>query len=452
MRKNILFIAFMLGLVWNVGGNAQEITGWRGNGTGVFPKAAPSTEWAKDKNVIWTTPIPKWGNASPVLAGDKIFITAEPGKLICVNAGDGKILWEKNNEYADVFPAEEMQKAKEGAEIRKQMQGIFNQINRKPHDLGGYKKMAEFSKKIADDPANEEKIVLAGKMNKPRTHGVNGYATPTPVVDGKHIYVLTGMGVVACYDLDGNRKWIRVIGKPRHGWGHSASPIIVDSKLIVHIGDYISALNLADGKTLWQAKGGNNWGTPLPVKIGGKDAVITTHSHIVRLSDGKIIGKAPIQLPWNCALEKDGIVYFFDERGAGAAKLPAEMADSVKMESVWKQNKAPRNRYYSSPVLMNGVLYNVNIKAQLTGLDAEKGDVLFTEQLKLGRGTHYPSLVGAGDKILVSIDNGTTLIFKAGRTFEKVSENKLEGFRTSPTPSGNRLYIRTLKGLFCIGK
>ena len=343
-------------------------------------------------------------------------------------------------------------KAKEGDAIRKQVAGLYNHINRKPYDLDGYRKMAELCKKIAGDPANEEKIALAGKLAKPRTHGVNGYASPTPVLDGKHIYILTGKGVVGCYDLDGNRKWIRFVNKPRHGWGHSASPIIVDNKLIVHIGDFISALNPADGKTLWQAKGGNNWGTPLPVKIGGKDAVITTHNHIVRVSDGKIIGKAPISLPWSCALEQKGVVYYFDERGAGAVKLPAEMADSVKLETVWKQNKAPRNRYYASPVLMNGVLYGVNLQGHLTALDAEKGDILFTMKLDLKRGTYFPSLVGAGDKVLVSIDNGTTLIFKAGRTFEKVSQNKLEGFRTCPLPSGTRLYIRTLKGLFCIGK
>jgi outer membrane protein assembly factor BamB len=448
--KRILVIILMS--LFTFGLNAGELTGWRNNGTGVFPEASPPTEWAKDKNVVWSTPIPKWGNGSPVLVGNRIFVTAEPGTLICINAEDGKILWEKGNDYVDVFSEEEMKKAKEGETLRKQIGGIYNQINKKPHDLALYKKMAELSQKIADDPANEEKIVLAGKVARPRTHGANGYATPTPVCDGKHVYIVTGKGIVACYDLDGNRKWIRLVDKTRNGYGHSASPVIVDNKLIVHMGDKISALNPEDGKTVWETKGGTSWGTPLPVKIGGKDAVITTHSQIVRVSDGKVIGKAPISLPWNSAIEKDGIVYYFDERGAGAAKLPAEMSDSVKMETVWQQKKAPKNRYYASPVLINGVLFGVNCVGQLTALDAGKGDILFSQKLDLKKGNYYSSLVAAGGNIYVTIENGATLVCKAGRTFEKVCENKQDKLRSCLLPSGTRLYIRTLKGLMCTGK
>ena len=94
MRQNSIVTALILGLVCSLAGLAQETFGWRGNGAGVFSGAVVPTEWAKDKNIVWTTPIPKWGNASPVLAGTKIFVTAEPGTLICINAGDGKILWE----------------------------------------------------------------------------------------------------------------------------------------------------------------------------------------------------------------------------------------------------------------------------------------------------------------------------------------------------------------------
>ena len=88
-----------------------ETYGFRRDGTGNFPEATPPTTWSADKNVVWKTPMPAAGEASPILVGDKIFVTAEMDSLICVNAADGKILWQKTaNGYDDVAPADQFKK------------------------------------------------------------------------------------------------------------------------------------------------------------------------------------------------------------------------------------------------------------------------------------------------------------------------------------------------------
>ena len=129
---------------------ATSVVGWRTDGTGEYPDAKPVTTFSAAENVVWKTPLPSTSNATPVITGNRIFVCSEPTTLICVAKDSGVILWQKTNDYDEV----------EGA---------------------------------------------AG--NFPETHGDNGQATPTPVTDGRHVYVLFGTGVAACYDLDGNRQW-----------------------------------------------------------------------------------------------------------------------------------------------------------------------------------------------------------------------------------------------------
>ena len=90
-----------------------ETYGFRRDGTGKFPEADPPTTWSTDENVIWKTPMPAASEASPILVGDKIFVCAEMDTLICVNAADGKILWQKGaNGYDDVVTSEQADQAK----------------------------------------------------------------------------------------------------------------------------------------------------------------------------------------------------------------------------------------------------------------------------------------------------------------------------------------------------
>ncbi len=105
----LLFISIVL----ITGSILANITGWRTDNTGKYPDADPPLSWDREKNLVWKTPLPSSSNATPVIAGDKIFVCSDTARLICISKSNGKILWQKNNEYKDVLPAEEYKKARE---------------------------------------------------------------------------------------------------------------------------------------------------------------------------------------------------------------------------------------------------------------------------------------------------------------------------------------------------
>jgi len=248
-----------------------EGIGWRTDGTGKYPTATPPTDWAVDRNVVWTTPLPSWSNATPVVVGNRIFVCSEPDTLLCLDATTGQILWQKTNGYEDVpgfaDPAAMAEANKKAAELRKQIgqtQGEMWKINRalkdKPDDADLKAQLAAAQEKLKGLQA-EHKAASEPAYVLPKTYQINGYSTPTPVTDGQRIYALFGHGVAACYDLDGNRLWIRFIEHSASEWGHSSSPVLADGKLIVHILNMM-ALNPATGETLWQVRLPEDWGTP----------------------------------------------------------------------------------------------------------------------------------------------------------------------------------------------
>ena len=371
---------------------AGDIVGWRSDWTGKYTTAKPVLEWSANKNVVWKTPTPAWGNALPVIVGDRIFICAEPAALICVNKTDGKIVWKKN--YAT------------DAEI----------------------------------------------AAKPKTHKVNGYSSMTPVSDGIHVYVVSGFSTVACFDLKGTQVWKKTVNRPSHEWGTSASPVIADGKLIVHVSPKITAMDLKTGKQLWQTDGKCTWGTPLVVPIGGQDAIYTTGGDLVQASDGTVISKNP-PLPWTCPVSDGKAIYVVDTKGAFALEIPKALVKGQKLKTLWQlpPNKARKDRYYASPIIHEGLIYATTRKGHFMAIDTATGKIVYENRLPLG-GTTYPSIVLAGDHLLVSSDTGKTAIVKTGRTFRQVGINVFSKFRSTPIFEDDLMYVRCLDALYCVGK
>jgi len=120
------------------------------------------------------------------------------------------------------------------------------------------------------------------------------------------------------------------------------------------------------------------------------------------------------------------------------------------VEKLW-QASPPRDRYYASPIVHEGLLYAINQRGHFSVLDAANGTILYSKKLSL-RGTMYPSITLAGGNLFVSDDQGTTLVVKPGREYLELAANRLEPFRSNPVFAGKRLYIRGLKHLYSIGK
>lgn len=425
------------------------VAGWRSEGYNLYPEAKPATKWSSKENVIWAAKTPEWSNATPLLVGDRIFITAEKDLLICVSAADGTIFWQKGTDFTDTVAPELVEKYRAAEAVLGQIEQCRRQLERKPGDRALLRSAGELYLKLADNPDSEKVLPLIKEGEPPQTHGTNGYTSASPVSDGRRVYVLFGTGIAAAFDPDGTRKWVQVVAKPRHAWGHSASPVLVDGKLILHTHDVVTALDPETGKQLWTARSPQAWGTPCAVRLGADAAIVTAGGDLIRTSDGRVIAPKIVTLPWSSAVFSNGIVYVADEKGARALKMPEKAEDSVKCDTVWEQ-KIQADRYYATPLLHDGLLYAVNQKGHLTVLEAAGGAKVYEKDLGLGA-TVYPSPVLAGPYVLASSERGNTVVFKAGREFVEVARNDLEGFRSTPIFAGDRMIVRGLRTLYCIG-
>ena len=434
-------------------------TGFRGDGSGLHPGSTLVTKWSDTENVIWKTKMPSWSNASPAPVGDKVFTCAEPNALVCVNAADGAVLWQATNGYGEILSAEEAEQLKTERGHAKTIGGLARHIRDRANKLGdnlakaktaedAAKAIDEISAKLTEVKEKWAPTPLEQKYRNPRTHGGTGYSTATPVSDGKHVWAVFGNGLVACYTVGGERKWIRLVGKPTHGHGHAASPLLVGGKLIVAISS-IHALNPETGDEIWKAKSKARFGTPVAVKIGGADAVVTAEGQLISAADGKIAQSGMGGLEYNCPVIGDGMAFFVNSKDIRAFTLPDSLATGAKPKEAWKA-RGTGDRAYASPVYHAGILYSISDKSSLLALDAKSGEKIAQKSLGI-RGSCYTSLAVAGDYLIAGAEGGEIAVLKAGRELEVVSKNKLDKLRSTPAIVGGRLYLRTMGSLYCIG-
>jgi len=432
--------------------------GWRTDATGRYPEARPPLTWSKDTNVVWSTAMPAWSNSSVVLHRGRIFVCAEPTTLVCVDAANGQILWQRTNEYFELLSPEEVARAKAMIEETKP---LVKQLANLERDL---RKTRQALKKSPDDQELKDsqtqiteqitplkkKLEPSNQYRSPSTHTQNGFSSGTPVTDGRRVFALFGNGVAACYDLDGNRQWIKMIERPTAGWGQSSSPLLVGNTLVLLIGD-LYALNAETGDQLWRAPARQRWGTPIHARAGEVDLVVSPGGEIVRLSNGQVIATNVSDLSYCAPIVDGGIVYFI-QHGGKAIKLTTAGDGSVRAEARW-ETKPAKERYYASPLLHDGLIYAINQKAVFSVIDAKTGEVIHQRELDLGkRSTVYSSVTLGGRWLYVTGENGVTLVLEPGREPKQVARNELERWRSSPVFDGERMYVRTRDRLYCIGK
>jgi outer membrane protein assembly factor BamB len=436
--------------------------GWRSDGSGCYPKAEPPLEWSSSKNVVWKTPMPGYGVSHPVPLGERLFTCSEPATLLCLHRNDGKILWQKSCSYSeleiDAGVRERLQgELAELAELKKKQSALQHEMDALRRSLQKEKAPSdEIEQKtkpfrLQIDDLNKQKLnfPLALRYTQPPQHSIAGYSAPTPVTDGRKVFVAYGNGLVAGYDLEGNRLWLKLVEHTTLTFAHSASPVLAGGLLVVHFTDLV-ALDPGTGSEVWRLKSPPGWGTPLPTRIGDAEVLVTPKGSLVRAKDGKLLAERLGSCGANSPVLHQDLVYF--AHGAVAAvRLPTSGTEPVKPESAWK-GKAKGGGYgFSSPVVHDGLLYAASDQGILTVLDASTGALVYEERLDLG-GQIYPSLSFAGHRLYVSSDTGTTAVLEPGREYKELARNKLEPFRSSLVFDGKRVYIRTEKNLYCIGE
>jgi outer membrane protein assembly factor BamB len=393
--------------------------------------------------------------------GNRIFVCSEPTTLVCVNAADGQILWQAANDITDALPPAEL--ARRQAEAADQIQETQTRLDKVQDQLHSVEAQIKQQGQTADLKRDRDKLRrqvrdLEARLNAldpvklPRTHGVNGYSSPTPTSDGQWVWTIYGNGVAACYDLQGNRRWIRFVDKPTRGWGHSASPVYVDGKLIVHFTDLV-ALDANTGEQLWRTRSRNKWGSPTATKIGDLPVIITPAGEVIRASDGHKLARNIGDLEYAVPLVEGRNVYFIEKK-AVATRLPETADDaSIDVQRSW-QVRVDGSRHYASSLVYDGLIYALSREEILTVLDAETGDTVYQKTVDLGGrkpNSAYPSIALAGDYLFLGSESGRTIVIKPGRSYEKVAVNDLELYRSTPIFDRTRMYLRGRSKLWCIG-
>ncbi len=438
---------------------ADARVGFRGDGTGCFPDAQPPVKWSATENVAWKTPMPGRCNGSPIVVGDRVFTCSEPSTLLCVSAADGKVLWSDAVTYFDYVPEDDAEAA---AIIAKVKAGKTEQ------------------EKEAIKTTLKKDIMRIDYFEEPPVMGEHfgfrfEYTMPTPTSDGKLVYVVYGTGLVAAYDLEGKRQWVRGLEKPKSATGYASSPLLAGGRLVISMGGFLYGLDPATGKVVWEVKQLEYFGSPVRAELGGAELVVLPMGNIYRASDGKLLGtEAAINSQLTASVHGDVIYSAWDEsfndkkgpklpEGAGylsiAVRLKANANGTIATEKLWETTERPGS--YSSPLYHDGLIYNKvdagKNQFQVMALDAATGKVVYKSPPRpVTKGTDpHPCVAAAGLCLFGGFDSGQMWVFKPGREFEEVALNTLierDDQMTSPSFfMGNRIYIRSHKFLWCIG-
>ncbi len=485
--------------------------GWRGDGSGRYPGATPPMSWERKKTgngyttkgILWMTPLPDVGVSTPIIVGDRIYVTAEVADLVCLDKKTGKILWirsspefeglteeerKANPLYAEKLAPLAQQLAAANAELVKtlnaQQASAMKSALANPSPAATKKK--EIEKKIQETQQSIDKKGFERYWGQ----GVFGFSGQTPTSDGNYVCAFFTTGVSVCYDLDGKRQWINRGKGGGSEHGNFASPVLAGGKLAVWANE-MRGYDVETGKLAWSlpAKASNTYGSMYRFKVGGDWVVAFQSGFFVRVKDGKaiwgdnIFGDA-VMTP---IVEKDTIYtwmgYPRNPRDKFVpVKLPATTTvpkltpgtpfnmDWAEGELTIDKNKNPFDRgFVASPLYVDGLIYNVTQGAGLLVNDANTGKLVYRKVLPLKPRTHYWDWAGlstsptqAGKYIYLMDNQGTTLVIEPGKEYKEVGRNVIEEINkngkdqvqnlATPIFEGSRMYYRTPGYLYCIGE
>ncbi|HEY3321125.1 MAG TPA: PQQ-binding-like beta-propeller repeat protein [Planctomycetota bacterium] len=452
----------------------------------------------EDTNIAWYRPLPGAaagfygggsGNGAAVVCGEKLFVPVEPYDLYCLNKADGKILWVRSNGYFTALPPDEIK----GNPALAAIQPLQDQSDKLTASITGDKvdpKLLDSHAKLEQEVANKLKGVDGQRFTADRPD--IGFAGYVPVTDGQRVCVWCASGVTACYDLEGNRQWIRIDKRAGVEHGFSSSPTLADGRVVVFMRD-LMAFDMKTGAPAWTLRvadpegvnpGGFLHSSTVAFKLGGKELLALGDGSIVNPSNGQFaVKKCKIGAQSVASPVVDGQTFLHITSGSSTLyihSLPLAFADSMQLTTRDLPVNTTGFPYYylpwhlSSPLLHEGLAYVVNNTGVLTVVDVKEAKVLYQRVLDLDqfqwvneaafRGVGIsPTL--AGKQIYFFGDAGGALIIAPGREYKQIAKNKIENavlvghwaerqerFVANPVFDGKRLYLRSEAGLYAIGR
>ncbi len=395
-------------------------------------------KWSATENVSWKTDLPGRSWSSPIVWGNRVFLTA------VVNSGESE-----------------------------------------PPKKGLY-----FGGERPDPPKSEHQWkvmclnLTTGKLEWERTvhqgspqtpiHLKSSYGAETPVTDGQRVYAyFGGLGVFAL-SLDGKEAWSKRLEprKMRYGWGTASSPALQGERLII-VNDNeeqaeVLALDTQTGKELWRVDRDekSNWATPFLWQNPQRTELITCGSRAVRSYDldGKLLwslqGMSSIAIP--TPFTGDGLLfvtsgYVGDKVRPLYAIRPGATGDiSLKPEQTSNEfiawSDPVGGPYNPSPLFYEGRIYVLYDRGLVSCLDAKTGKVLYDRE-RLPEGFAFTSSPwAAGGRIFCLNESGVCYVLRAGDKFELLHTNKLaddDMCMATPALAADRLLLRTAARLYC---
>ena len=409
--------SFFVVLILTAVANAENWPQWRGpNLNGLSNEKNLPSRWTTNENIIWKLALPSWSGSTPIIWRDLIFLN--------VAEGDNLSLWCVNRKKGDV-------------------------VWKKPLGAGNV------------------------KMRK------QNMSSPSPVTDGRSVYVMTGTGILKSFDFKGNELWTRDIQKDYGqfglNWGYASSPLLLDDSLYVQVlhgmktddPSYVMRIDKKSGKTLWKVdrataairESPDSYSTPGLLKYGKNVEIIITGADCVTGHDpatGKELWRANGLNPDNNPFYRivaspvvfNDIVYVPTRVKPLLALKAGGRGDITSSHVLWSTANGPD---VPTPVTDGKYFYIVNDKGIVFCLDAKTGQEIYGQQ-RLKPGTYSGSPVLADGKIYITNEEGFTSVIQAGPKFEVIAENPLHDLcLSSPAISDGQIFIRTGGELYCIG-
>ncbi len=422
--------------------HAENWPGWRGaGGLGISgDKGFPAT-WDISKNVKWKVEVSGLGHSSPIVWGNRIFVTT------AISSDPKEDYWEKG------FPRSE----------------------RKPD-------AAEISWKVLCYDRNTGKLLWeqTAVRTKPvnARHTKNSYASQTPVTDGTYVIAFFGDQGMYCYDFNGKLIWSKDLGKftMRNNWGMGSSPVLFKDYVIQTCdqepgGSFIIALDKKTGNTIWKTDRdeASSWSTPFLYDKGARPELIVNATRAVRSYD-----PATGKLLWECRgpatsittptpTFSNGLIlvssgFIMEEvrpltafRPGANGDITLKQGETSSKDIAWRQLTAAP--YIPSPIAYGDFVFVVLDQGFIACYDVKTGKELYGKT-RIETGANFSaSPVGIDGKLYVMSEDGEVYVINAGPKFELLAKNSLgEAVMASPAISQGRMFVRTLKHLYCIGQ
>ncbi len=418
MRLVVLFF-FVAGLI-----RAENWPGWRGpSGDGISAGKGIPTKWSSKENIAWRIAVPGEGHSSPIVWGDKVFLTSsltEKNKriLLCIDRLSGQTVWQRD-------------------------------VVQSPPET-----VHRLNSRASGTPATDGKQVYVTFMR------AEGDEVIAPNVGSERL-ITPGKIIVAAYDLDGNEKWKTNVGDFVSAHGFNTCPVLFEDLVILngdHDGNaYLVALDRQSGRQRWRTRRENktrSYVTPIIREIDGITQMILSGSLCIASYDprnGKRhwIVDGPTE-QFVASMVYDGKYVFatggYPERHTLAIR-PGGKGNVTDTHIAWRTTRGAA--YVPSPIISGRYLLMVADSGIASCFEARTGKRHWMERLP---GGHSPSPVSADGLVYFVSDRGVTTIIRPSETFAVIAKNELgEPVSASPAISQGQIFLRTHQHLYCIG-